>query len=144
MQLGLRFAPGTAVSASAGRPQPCAAPCRSTLPQPPSLRQLPALVALPAGVRRPSARLAVRAAAAAAVHELVVQPVKTIEGHVKLPGSKSLSNRILLLAALAEGTTTVENILVSQALAAGRRGGPLGSHSWCHLLSLRASRSGSH
>lgn len=54
------------------------------------------------------------AAAAAAVHELVIQPVKVIEGHVKLPGSKSLSNRILLLAALAEGTTTVENILDSE------------------------------
>lgn len=51
--------------------------------------------------------------AATKVEKLVVQPVKVIEGHVKLPGSKSLSNRILLLAALAEGTTTVENILVS-------------------------------
>jgi 3-phosphoshikimate 1-carboxyvinyltransferase len=54
------------------------------------------------------------AAAAAAVHELTVQPVTTFEGHVKLPGSKSLSNRILLLAALAEGTTVVENILDSE------------------------------
>ena len=53
--------------------------------------------------------------AATKVEKLVVQPVKVIEGHVKLPGSKSLSNRILLLAALAEGTTTVENILVSRA-----------------------------
>lgn len=53
-------------------------------------------------------------AAPAAVHQLTVQPVKVIEGHVKLPGSKSLSNRILLLAALAEGTTTVENILDSE------------------------------
>jgi 3-phosphoshikimate 1-carboxyvinyltransferase len=32
---------------------------------------------------------------------------------VKLPGSKSLSNRILLLAALAEGTTVVKNLLDS-------------------------------
>lgn len=53
------------------------------------------------------------AAAAAKLEKLTVAPVKVIEGHVKLPGSKSLSNRILLLAALAEGTTTVENILVS-------------------------------
>ena len=61
-------------------------------------------------------------AALAAVHQLTVQPVKVIEGHVKLPGSKSLSNRILLLAALAEGTTTVENILVSKsALGAAPR-----------------------
>jgi 3-phosphoshikimate 1-carboxyvinyltransferase len=41
-----------------------------------------------------------------------VQPIKTISGTVKLPGSKSLSNRILLLAALAEGTTVVRNLLV--------------------------------
>ena len=32
---------------------------------------------------------------------------------MKLPGSKSLSNRILLLAALAEGTTVVKNLLDS-------------------------------
>lgn len=36
-----------------------------------------------------------------------------MSGHVKLPGSKSLSNRILLLAALSEGTTLVRNLLVS-------------------------------
>lgn len=42
-----------------------------------------------------------------------MQPIKTISGTVKLPGSKSLSNRILLLAALAEGTTVVKNLLVS-------------------------------
>ena len=48
-----------------------------------------------------------------AVEELTVQPIKKIEGVVKLPGSKSLSNRALLLAALAEGTTLVKNLLVS-------------------------------
>ncbi|KAG2499905.1 hypothetical protein HYH03_002193 [Edaphochlamys debaryana] len=47
------------------------------------------------------------------VHELALQPVKKIEGTVKLPGSKSLSNRILLLAALSEGTTLVKNLLDS-------------------------------
>jgi hypothetical protein len=63
------------------------------------------------------AAAAVRAAAApATLHELTIQPVRVIEGHVKLPGSKSLSNRILLLAALAEGTTTVENILVRRVV----------------------------
>jgi hypothetical protein len=56
------------------------------------------------------------AAAPAKLDKLVVQPITKIEGHVKLPGSKSLTNRILLLAALAEGTTVVENVLV-------RRGG---------------------
>lgn len=45
--------------------------------------------------------------------QLVLQPISKIEGHVKLPGSKSLSNRILLLAALSEGTTVVKNLLVS-------------------------------
>lgn len=44
---------------------------------------------------------------------ITVQPVTSISGHVKLPGSKSLSNRILLLAALADGTTLVKNLLDS-------------------------------
>lgn len=48
----------------------------------------------------------------AAEEQLVLQPIKTISGTVRLPGSKSLSNRILLLAALAEGTTVVKNLLV--------------------------------
>ena len=34
--------------------------------------------------------------------EIVLQPIKEISGTVTLPGSKSLSNRILLLAALSE------------------------------------------
>lgn len=38
----------------------------------------------------------------AEVEEIVLQPIKDISGTVNLPGSKSLSNRILLLAALAE------------------------------------------
>ena len=48
----------------------------------------------------------------AGIEQLNLQPIKRIEGHVKLPGSKSLSNRILLLAALSEGTTEVQNLLV--------------------------------
>ncbi|KAK6140993.1 hypothetical protein DH2020_025260 [Rehmannia glutinosa] len=47
------------------------------------------------------------------VPEIVLQPIKEISGNVKLPGSKSLSNRILLLAALSEGTTVVDNLLNS-------------------------------
>lgn len=35
------------------------------------------------------------------------------QGEVTIPGSKSLSNRILLLAALCEGTTTIDNLLQS-------------------------------
>lgn len=53
------------------------------------------------------------AAAAEKVEQLTVQPIKTMSGTVRLPGSKSLSNRILLLAALAEGTTLVKNLLDS-------------------------------
>ncbi|KAF2300509.1 hypothetical protein GH714_013875 [Hevea brasiliensis] len=45
--------------------------------------------------------------------EIVLQPIKEISGTVTLPGSKSLSNRILLLAALSEGTTVVDNLLNS-------------------------------
>ena len=44
---------------------------------------------------------------------LVLPPRSHASGEVTLPGSKSLSNRILLLAALAQGTTTVTNLLDS-------------------------------
>nr|ABE77393.4 EPSP synthase [Allium macrostemon] len=58
----------------------------------------------------------------AVMPEITLQPIKEITGTVNLPGSKSLSNRILLLAALAEGTTIVDNLLnsddVSYMLAA--------------------------
>ncbi|SFE93853.1 3-phosphoshikimate 1-carboxyvinyltransferase [Nitrosomonas sp. Nm166] len=43
--------------------------------------------------------------------------VKTARGMVQLPGSKSISNRILLLAALAEGTTQVHDLLASDDTA---------------------------
>ncbi|GAX15231.1 3-phosphoshikimate 1-carboxyvinyltransferase [Fistulifera solaris] len=44
---------------------------------------------------------------------LTVAPIKSLDGTVTLPGSKSLSNRCLLLAALSEGTTRVDNLLDS-------------------------------
>ncbi|WP_339856582.1 3-phosphoshikimate 1-carboxyvinyltransferase [Pseudohongiella acticola] len=44
---------------------------------------------------------------------LVLAPVSTAHGEITLPGSKSLSNRILLLAALAEGETRISNLLNS-------------------------------
>mmetsp|Transcript_20740 Transcript_20740/g.30638 ORF Transcript_20740/g.30638 Transcript_20740/m.30638 type:complete len:499 (-) Transcript_20740:56-1552(-) len=44
---------------------------------------------------------------------LTVTPIKSLDGTVTLPGSKSLSNRCLLLAALSNGTTKVENLLES-------------------------------
>ena len=47
------------------------------------------------------------------MNQLVLEPVKKVKGEVNLPGSKSLSNRALLLAALAEGTTKITNLLQS-------------------------------
>lgn len=47
------------------------------------------------------------------MEQLRLDPISRINGTVNLPGSKSLSNRILLLAALAQGTTVVENLLDS-------------------------------
>jgi 3-phosphoshikimate 1-carboxyvinyltransferase len=40
-------------------------------------------------------------------------PFSHAEGTIRLPGSKSISNRVLLLAALAEGETTLSNLLDS-------------------------------
>ena len=44
---------------------------------------------------------------------LTLQPIARIDGTVNLPGSKSVSNRALLLAALANGTTRLTNLLDS-------------------------------
>ncbi|HEY6599748.1 MAG TPA: 3-phosphoshikimate 1-carboxyvinyltransferase, partial [Pseudomonadales bacterium] len=45
---------------------------------------------------------------------LTLKPIDRIDGVVQLPGSKSISNRVLLLAALARGTTRVGNLLDSE------------------------------
>ncbi|MQR02546.1 3-phosphoshikimate 1-carboxyvinyltransferase [Glaciimonas soli] len=42
-----------------------------------------------------------------------LQPASHMQGTVKLPGSKSISNRTLLLAALANGTTEILDLLAS-------------------------------
>ncbi|MCW5298000.1 3-phosphoshikimate 1-carboxyvinyltransferase [Herbaspirillum lusitanum] len=42
-----------------------------------------------------------------------LNPVAHVQGTVKLPGSKSISNRILLLAALSRGTTRIMDLLAS-------------------------------
>ncbi len=42
-----------------------------------------------------------------------LEPVMHAAGTVRLPGSKSISNRTLLLAALSEGTTTIHDLLAS-------------------------------
>jgi len=44
---------------------------------------------------------------------LDIGPLDGAAGTVRLPGSKSISNRILLLAALAEGRTRIHNLLAS-------------------------------
>lgn len=45
--------------------------------------------------------------------QLTLSPVKKVSGKVHLPGSKSLSNRALLLAAMSSGQTRLTNLLDS-------------------------------
>ncbi|KQN56834.1 3-phosphoshikimate 1-carboxyvinyltransferase [Erwinia sp. B116] len=47
------------------------------------------------------------------LESLTLQPIALVNGTVNLPGSKSVSNRALLLAALARGTTRLTNLLDS-------------------------------
>jgi 3-phosphoshikimate 1-carboxyvinyltransferase len=47
------------------------------------------------------------------MNTLNLKPIDHIDGEIHLPGSKSLSNRALLLAALAKGTTKITNLLHS-------------------------------
>ena len=47
------------------------------------------------------------------LEQITLQPIARVEGEINLPGSKSLSNRALLLAALSQGTTIVTNLLDS-------------------------------
>lgn len=44
---------------------------------------------------------------------LTLQPIERVNGTLNLPGSKSVSNRVLLLAAQARGTTRITNLLDS-------------------------------
>ncbi len=48
---------------------------------------------------------------------LDLPPLNGASGTVRLPGSKSISNRVLLLAGLAEGTTAVHDLLASDDTA---------------------------
>ena len=52
---------------------------------------------------------------------LTLQPVKSLSGSLHLPGSKSISNRALLLAALAAGRTRILNLLDSEDTRLMRR-----------------------
>ena len=44
---------------------------------------------------------------------LELAPIKAVRGTVTLPGSKSISNRTLLLAGLAAGETLIRDVLDS-------------------------------
>jgi len=46
--------------------------------------------------------------------QLSLAPIHSLSGSIDLPGSKSISNRALLLAALASGTTRLHNLLESE------------------------------
>jgi 3-phosphoshikimate 1-carboxyvinyltransferase len=48
------------------------------------------------------------------MEQLTLNPIGKINGEIFLPGSKSLSNRALLIAALANGETKITNLLVSE------------------------------
>lgn len=48
------------------------------------------------------------------MESIFLQAKKLADGEINVPGSKSLSNRALLLAALASGTTTLRNLLDSE------------------------------
>lgn len=50
---------------------------------------------------------------ASTMETLDLAPIKAVRGTVTLPGSKSISNRTLLLAGLAEGETLIQDVLDS-------------------------------
>ena len=71
-----------------------------------------------------------------AIAHLDIPPLASAGGTVRLPGSKSISNRALLLAALAQGQTRLEGLLHSDdtrvMMAALQQ---MGVHSTClHVL----------
>jgi 3-phosphoshikimate 1-carboxyvinyltransferase len=72
------------------------------------------------------------------MESLKLPPLRSAAGGVRLPGSKSISNRMLLLAALAQGTTEIRDLLDSDdtrvMLAALQKVGvgitALGGNAW--------------
>lgn len=79
-------------------------------------KQATSFASLRRATDRPGRSLCIVSSATASDKEtetLTVTPIKSLDGTVTLPGSKSLSNRCLLLAALSEGTTRVDNLLDS-------------------------------
>ena len=51
------------------------------------------------------------------MESLTLSPIAKIDGEINLPGSKSVSNRALLLAALANGETEITNLLRSDDIS---------------------------
>lgn len=51
------------------------------------------------------------------MQSLTLAPISRVNGTIDLPGSKSVSNRALLLAALAHGKTTLTNLLHSDDIS---------------------------
>lgn len=51
------------------------------------------------------------------MEQLTLKSAHQVSGTIKLPGSKSISNRTLLLAALSEGTTEIRDLLASDDTA---------------------------
>ena len=51
------------------------------------------------------------------MNSLTLAPISHFEGTLRVPGSKSLSNRMLLLAALADGRTSLSHLLASDDVA---------------------------
>jgi 3-phosphoshikimate 1-carboxyvinyltransferase len=47
------------------------------------------------------------------LNQKILKPVTRVSGSISLPGSKSITNRILLMAALCKGQTTINNHLKS-------------------------------
>ena len=47
------------------------------------------------------------------MEQLLLKPATFVSGNIQLPGSKSISNRTLLLAALASGSTEIRGLLAS-------------------------------
>lgn len=69
---------------------------------------------------------------------LLIDPIERASGTVHLPGSKSISNRALLLSALAGGETTLDNLLEADDTRVMRKSlTDLGIHSLQEGLSLR-------
>lgn len=44
---------------------------------------------------------------------IILNSISSIRGNIKLPGSKSISNRVLLLSSLSKGITYIKNLLIS-------------------------------